>query len=232
MLQLSGFEEQSIVINGVTGQIAALLVATLILYYFFAFYKRMFVNIGLILIMFIYSHILHNYGNLSQWIPYEQWYCIGILRAIAGMMVGGGTYYIVVKKMEKLKRIPIYSMCLICVISCGFLVLLRDKIAFSDLLLFIPIFSVMISSAYLIHLFERNIIIQRIMTFFGKMSYYIFLVHYPICKLLQYFMSGKNYFIMSGIYLLFVFFCAYMLMILNITISRIIMSKRFSKICK
>ena len=117
--------------------------------------------------------------------------------------------------MEKLKRIPIYSMCLICVISCGFLVLLRDKIAFSDLLLFIPIFSVMISSAYLIHLFERNIIIQRIMTFFGKMSYYIFLVHYPICKLLQYFMSGKNYFIMSGIYLLFVFFCAYMLMILN-----------------
>lgn len=100
MLQLSGFEEQSIVINGVTGQIAALLVATLILYYFFAFYKRMFVNIGLILIMFIYSHILHNYGNLSQWIPYEQWYCIGILRAIAGMMVGGGTYYIVVKKWK------------------------------------------------------------------------------------------------------------------------------------
>lgn len=93
-LQLSGIEQTAPTINGVTSYIPALLAASLILHYLLCNHRKFTTNIVSVLApIAIYSHIMNTYGNLSQWIPYENWYTIGILRAIAGMSLGIFAYY-------------------------------------------------------------------------------------------------------------------------------------------
>ena len=92
-LQLSGFDSGAPVINGVTAYIPALLFASLVIYYMIKRHFMLFINIIIpILPIFIYAHIINLYGNLSQWMAFENWYTIGILRGLAGTLIGAGAY--------------------------------------------------------------------------------------------------------------------------------------------
>ena len=88
-LQLSGIDPTAPVINGVTAYIPAMLVSSLLIVYLYQHHYKITVNILCVIIpIFIYSHILNNYGNLSQWMAYEKWTTVGILRGFAGMLIG------------------------------------------------------------------------------------------------------------------------------------------------
>lgn len=92
-LQLSGFDPGAPVINGVTAYIPALLFASLVIYYMIKKHFMLFINIIIpILPIFIYAHIINLYGNLSQWMAFENWYTIGMFRGLAGTLIGAGTY--------------------------------------------------------------------------------------------------------------------------------------------
>ena len=95
-LQLSGIDSNAPMINGVTAYIPALLVASLILHYFYVNHRKLTVNLIITLVpIAIYSHIIETYENLSQWMVYENWYTIGILRGVAGISVGMLAYILV-----------------------------------------------------------------------------------------------------------------------------------------
>lgn len=80
-LQLSGFDGAAPVINGVTAYIPALLFSCLVLTYLLRYHNRLTINvIAPICPILIYSHILIKYGNLSQWVEYENWTTVGLLR--------------------------------------------------------------------------------------------------------------------------------------------------------
>lgn len=103
-LQLSGFNLNVPSINGVTGYIPALLASSLFIYYTCKKHYDLFVNIIIPMFpIFIYSHIINAYGNLSQWLAYENWYTIGILRGMAGMLVGGELIYMGNKRKRRRK---------------------------------------------------------------------------------------------------------------------------------
>ena len=87
--QLSGFDPTAPVINGVTAYIPALLFGSLIIHYMYTKHYRLTVNVlSIVSPVFIYSHIVITYGNLSQWMVYENWYTVGIIRGIAGILIG------------------------------------------------------------------------------------------------------------------------------------------------
>lgn len=91
--QLSGFDVNAPIINGVTSYIPALLVASAVITYLIIEHRKLTQNILVFIVpVFIYSHIIDVYGNLSQWSMFENWYTIGILRGLAGCLVGVGAY--------------------------------------------------------------------------------------------------------------------------------------------
>lgn len=99
--QLFGFDANAPVINGVTGYIPALLVGSLIIYYFLDKYYEITVNLfAPILPIMIYAHMINTYGNISQWMEYEDWCTIGCLRGIAGILIGVLAYEIGRKRMS------------------------------------------------------------------------------------------------------------------------------------
>lgn len=87
--QLSGFDLAAPVINGVTAYIPALLVASLVIHYCLQYHYRITINVLAPLgPVFIYSYIVNTCGNLSQWMKYENCYTVGVLRGMAGILVG------------------------------------------------------------------------------------------------------------------------------------------------
>lgn len=73
------------------------------------------------------------------------------------------------------------------------LVTCRDKISFSDELIYPYIFAILIS---LIYFRERkciNKITENVVLYLGKISYNIFLLHYGVCYLFVIYIPGRDY---------------------------------------
>lgn len=208
LMQTTGLYIPDLVANGVTAQLSALVIATCILGYFIQRYKHMFLNLGWIAIIALYAHILAKYGNLSQWTAFEGWFCVGILRAVAGMAAGAWAYIVLYNKIQKLSM-KYRCICLVFIVAMlAFLVFGRNYISYYDLVLYVPAFAVLVCLMY--SLKNKNIpkLLTSVCTVVGGISYEIFLVHYALCKLLAYYFPNRAYLKMLCVYIFLVLICA------------------------
>lgn len=208
LMQTTGLYIPDLVANGVTAQLSALVVATCILGYFIQRYKYMFLNLGWIAIIALYAHILERYGNLSQWTAFEGWFCVGILRAVAGMAAGAWAYIVLYNKIQKLSM-KFKCICLVFIVATfAFLVVGRNYISYYDLVLYVPAFAMFVWLMY--SLTSKNIpkVLASVSTVGGGISYEIFLVHYALCKLLVYYFPNRAYLKMICVYIFLVLICA------------------------
>jgi peptidoglycan/LPS O-acetylase OafA/YrhL len=221
LLQLGGFDQNIIVINGVTAYISGLLVATLILHYLLENHFKIFINlIAPILLIFTYSHLIQVYGDVSQWFAYENWFCIGILRALGGMSLGALTYVVGYKKINTVSNTKLVLINIFCIIGISSLIFLRNYIAHKDLLIYLPIFSLLILSAYSMTNIINVNIIRWICMYLGKLSYSIFLIHYAICELLHHYLPDFAYLYMLVFYLSIVLILGIFLERFNFKLSK------------
>ena len=227
-LQLSGFDLNAPVINGVTAYIPALLFSDLILYYLLSKHYKLVINVLIpIAPICIYSHIINTYGNLSQWMPYENWYTIGILRGLAGMLVGIGGYIYgkeFILNMRKNIRYVLISFCILGIIT---LVVLHERVSYQDEVLYPYTFAILIACCYFRN--KRNMglmIFENICIKFGGISYNIFLIHYGICYLFLIYLPKKEYFKIAPVYLIIVILMG---LLMEIVLNRGKMRKGISK---
>lgn len=201
MMQLSGLEPSAPIINGVTAYIPALLVASAILHFLinehFSFFRNVF---GLLVPIFIYSHMIVVYGNLSQWNEFEGYFTIGILRGLAGMTLGAESYIIVAEWCKRWNKRVRLCVGMIAGFMIAAMIFARDSISYSDEVIYPYVFAVLLS---IIYSREEKVIqnkisffLDRILCYLGKMSYGVFLMHYGVCKLLAYYFPGKSYLVM------------------------------------
>ncbi|WP_312650398.1 acyltransferase family protein [Aminipila sp.] len=205
-LQLSGIDISAPQMNGVTGYIPVLLISGLCCHYLLRKYKHFTINVLCIIgPILIYSHIINVYGNLSQWGAYENWYCIGVLRGIAGLLVGIGAYYFgkyifIEHKKDNHKSIRTIGVVL-CIIFILLLVIISDKISYNDEVLYPYIFAILITCIY-----HRSVAItckiEKVILLSGRISYNIFVFHYGICYLFKYFTPDKPYRSIAVIFLI------------------------------
>ena len=195
MMQLSGFELSAPIVNGVTAYVPALLVASIVLHYLlkkhFGFFRNVF---GILAPIFIYSHILNTYGNLSQWMEYESYFTVGILRGIAGMTVGAECY-IVINWIKNWNRYIRLFVGVVSVYTIGALIFAQDIISYSDEGIYPYVFATFLGVVYS-RQENKSWIFENIFCYLGKISYGIFLVHYGVCKLLGYYLPGESYILM------------------------------------
>lgn len=199
-LNLAGFDSTAPIINGVVGYIPALLCASLLIHYLLTKHHRLTVNIiAPILPIFIYSHIVFKYGNLSQWLEYENWYTVGILRGIAGCLVGVAAFEIF-SKLKK-KNIYIYFGAATIPFIMG-LVIFSNEISYNDEILYPFIFSILIASIYFTPQININGWTKNKILYLGKISYNLYVAHYGICYLLKVWIPNKRYLYIGIPYLL------------------------------
>lgn len=211
-LHLSGFDLVAPVINGVTAYIPALLAAELIVFYLLQYHYVFTVNIVAVFVpVFVYSHIVNLYGNVSQWGIYENWYTVGILRGLAGVLIGVFFHEI----GELLKNHRGNFIRLVLFFLCGFavlgLVIFRNRISYYDEMIYPYIFAIMISSIYYCKTKVSIPFLERISLLGGKISYEIFLIHYGVCYLLKNFLYEIEYIESLTLYLigLFAILCVF-----------------------
>gem|GEM_PF-5266948 len=198
-LQLSGIEQTAPTINGVTSYIPALLAASLILHYLLCNHRKFTTNIVSVLApIAIYSHIMNTYGNLSQWIPYENWYTIGILRAIAGMSLGIFAYSTINCKTGGGKESIILTI--ISLILMVGLVVCRNDISYYDEVMYPYVFAVCIGSIYVRTPKYSIVSLENIIIYLGKISLNIYVIHYGICYLMKTYFPEKKYGSMAIVY--------------------------------
>lgn len=189
-------------VNAVTSQISALLIGLFVMYYVYKYAENLFLEWGMLVCVAIYAHILYTYGNLSQWDIFENWVCVGVLRAIAGLMAGALTYTVVAKKVGKLSCSKIIVINLFCLFCCGMLVGRRTVISSYDVVVFVPIFSLLVASG--LYLQSSSALFNKVAIWLGELSYPVYLVHYPICQIMQNYYESKNYFFDAGLYVVIV----------------------------
>lgn len=172
------FDQNSTMYNVTSTYIASMLLISLIIFYLIQNHKKLFICvIGPLSVMLGYGRIISQYGNLSQWLNNDGFVTASIIRAMAGMSLGALCYLILVDLIKNNQFIQnsieiggIFSICI--------LVLFRDEICFSDLILWPFIFGGFISVLY-----NRPVKLTNINTCFcllGKLAYPIFLFHYGI----------------------------------------------------
>ncbi len=195
-MQLTGYDLKAPMINGVTAYISALLGSSLVIHYLLKNHDRLLINILIpIAPIFIYSHIIYTYGNLSQWMAYENWYTIGLFRGIAGMLVGAGAYLYSEQKQVRGgigKKDRMISLGIGCIAIVA-LVWYRNSLSYSDEILYPYIFGMILRSIYFRERKKVNTILEKVCLLLGKCSYHIFLIHYGVCYLLLRYMGGLQY---------------------------------------
>lgn len=190
-------------IGGAPQYIGVLLLSTLVLHFLISKHRGLFTAIiGPLAAIIGYAHILNSYGNLSQWAAFDGWLNIGIIRGFAGMSVGALAYLVLlpnINKMNSLFRKTVF-VCLVPSVFC--LVLFRKIITEKDLLIYVLIFSILISVIYSIgsdfDSHKSNILqgLSEIVNGFGKISYPMFVLHYPIIRIMAVTTPEKNYWCM------------------------------------
>lgn len=193
-LQLSGFDLSAPIINGVTAYIPALLAASLIISYFLVYHHKLTINfLSIVVPIIVYSHIIITYGNLSQWLGWENWITVGVLRGIAGMLIGVFAYEMINRLTEKHIWFSIFSI-LIAVIAIIALVIFSDCISYQDEILYPYVFAFLICGLYVAKEKSKiNAGIEKIILFLGNFSYYIFLSHYGVCYMMKIYMPNLGY---------------------------------------
>ncbi len=210
-LQLSGFDMNAPIINGVTAYIPALLFSSLIIYYLIKKHYMLFVNIVIPVIpIFIYAHIINTYGNLSQWTAFENWYTIGVFRGLAGTLIGAGGY-IYGERMHSKNvcrevqcEFSHYVLGIISVLAILGLVFVRNHLSFVDMIIYPYIFGIVLYIIFFREKREVPAIIESVFLKCGKISYMIFLIHYGLCYLFQKYYSGHQYSVTAIYYMLIV----------------------------
>lgn len=200
---LFGIDPTAPNINAVTAYIPALLIASLVLHYLLCNYKKITVNIIVILVPIAgYSHIVNLYGNLSQWTAYENWYTVGILRALAGMSVGILAYNMSnCMKIVKKGGIILTTGSLLMILG---LVLFRNSISYYDEVIYPYVFGICIGSIYARKIEDSKVFWKKVIIYFGRISLNIYMLHYGVCYLMRICCPEINYRSIAGIYLLLV----------------------------
>lgn len=200
--QLSGFELAAPVINGVTAYIPALLGASLVVHYCLQNHYKITINIlAPMLPVFIYSHIINTYGNLSQWMPYENWYTVGLLRALAGMLLGVLAYEVGYKTKNVWVDIKLL-IALACILAIACLVIFCQHIDFYDEICYPYIFAVLVATIYFSPSKKIPQKVESFLLYLGKISYCIYLLHYGVCHLLKIYIPGQSYSMCAPLYLI------------------------------
>lgn len=200
-LNLSGFDTEAPIINGVVGYIPALLCASLLIHFLLTRYYKITVNIiAPVCPILIYSHIVLTYGNLSQWLEYENWCTVGILRGIAGCLLGVAAYEIFRRK--NIKYIYLIAKMASIFLIIG-LVVFRNEISYYDEVLYPFVFSILIASIYFTPSINIKEGIKKKILYFGKISYNMYVSHYGICYLLKVWIPNISYLYIGIPYLIF-----------------------------
>lgn len=111
---------------------------------------------------------------------------------------------------------------LTCMLLIAALIVYRNSITYNDEILYPYVFAILLASVY--NEPERLIKdtkIKKISLHLGKISYYIFLLHYGICYLIKIYMPGKRYLTGISYYLLFVFAGENILQVMLVLINKV-----------
>lgn len=182
--------------GGAASQLSVLFICSLIIYTLLAKYKTIYINIiAPIVIIGGLGRIINIYGNLSQWLAFDVFFTVGILRGFIDMSVGvlaAEIFYPWVKNAGRswVIRVGIFIPSIFILL----LVIGRNQISFNDLILYIFLFAWLVVSIYSssIQISDR---INDIVVYLGKLSYPIFLFHYGIIVLLKTYLPNLNYFL-------------------------------------
>lgn len=179
-------------VNIVTGQIPALLVAGIVVKYMIQYHRKFVENLGIVVSVAIYIYILNKYGNLSQWESLEGFVCVGILRAIAGVMLGAWTSIVLVPKAKLIKKSDRNKLLFCLGIIVSGLVWFRNHITYTDLLLYIFVFAGVIVLSY-VEDSVQNSKVQKVCYKLEQLSYPIYLIHYAVILGLRQCWPGGRY---------------------------------------
>lgn len=192
LMQWAGFDMSATNINGVTIQLPITMIGVLIITWFMVSHRKFYLNIIAPLApIIIYAHIINTYGNLSQWLVFENWYCIGALRGVAGMFLGSVSYLLYVKVFRNILKMRFLYF------SLGFSILLliagRNYITYNDEILWVAVFAFLIPAIYC-QPESSSATLKRIVNYLGCLSYPIFLVHYGVAiALASYVKKDRDY---------------------------------------
>ena len=177
--------------GGASAYVPALLFASLLLYELARAHRSLFLSvIGPLLIACGYSRIIFTTGNLSVWLQFDGAITQGVIRALAGMSVGILFAEVVRPALAGWKRRTLFVCVILCTFGIPALVLYRNYIGFSDLIFYVFLFALLITSSSRLSLPD---LLNSIGCCCGKLSYPIFLFHYGILLILRQFLPEEPY---------------------------------------
>ena len=176
--------------GGAAAYIPVLLISTLPLFYIIQNKKEMFKAFAPMLIIINLSYIIRMNGYLSVWNETKFIIPMGLIRGLTEMTFGAICYLIVFPYIKSLKKVYIYFLFTISVVSCTLLILLQNSIKNQDLVIWILIFGIMIMTSMLIDIPEK---INSFFCILGRMSYPLFLFHYPVLVLVNKIFCEEKY---------------------------------------
>ena len=205
------FDSDKTLYNVTSTYVASLLFSSLLLFYLIRNRRKLFVCVlGPAMVFIGYGRIIKLYGNLSQWLNDDGFVTASLIRALAGMSLGALCYLLITEIIRTNK--PIHLLLCICgLTSIPILVLFRDNISFSDLVIWPFLFGGLLSSLYIpfslsekkIKRKAKNIKLNSILCGLGKLSYPIFLFHYGLLIIMKNYYPNLSY---KNMILFFVFF--------------------------
>lgn len=174
--------------GGAPGYISAMLIASLFLCWMIGRHEKLFSNIlGPAMILAFYTRIILQNGNLSAWEIVDGFYALGTLRAMAGMSAGALAYlwlYPIFESEDKRNPWSIIAFKRIYLIFFIFaliaLVKLSVWISFVDLILYVPLFAILLAVCDTTPFCVNIPLVQKLASHLGRLSYPIFLIHYTV----------------------------------------------------
>ena len=180
--------------GGAPEQISALLFCSLIIHYLITRHRDAFVHIIAPLAVVIgFGRIINTYGNMSQWMAFDGYINVGLLRGFADMCTGALCAAVLLPLLRKVKEK--WLVIIGVVIPCAFIVFLivgTNYIDSYDLVLYIFLFGLLLTALYA---WQRPVPeqIDGILRYLGRLSYPLFLFHYGMLILLRTYFPNMRY---------------------------------------
>lgn len=172
--------------GGAATFIPALLFTTLIMHYIYNNYRKIAVNIIIpIIIVCGIGRIFFVASNMSQWLKFDNIVTLGIIRAIVDISIGILFADKVYPYLKSKSRTFNYILLIISLIFIPLLVFFRQYISYSDLVLWIFIFGLFITEAFILYKGKHKKI-NNVLVSLGSLSFPIFMFHYGLIELLIY----------------------------------------------
>ena len=180
-------------LGGPPQYIGTLLLCTLILHFLVTKHRNIYVAvIGPLAVIIGYLHIYNLYGNISQWMAYNGFLYVGIIRGFAGMSLGALAYLVLLPRMKNVNCNTRKAILLGILVFISFLILFDECIKYEDLIFYVLIFCVLIVVGY-IDDFNIDAKYKAFINMLGKLSYPMFVLHYPILKVIATYFPNKGY---------------------------------------